>query len=323
MKKMKKMKFLTSWIITLVIITTISCKNDDNSNVISQFHPNGIKILTASTINVTASTYKFGDNPLKTVNSLDIEEINNVNHIILNADELLAVSVDDDFTPNGESVIFVLNETDVYEGVNFGVSEDGEAIVLTGQVTNVTNDTKNLVITLQESQFGAGNSEYTIQGDQAFLSGTLGTYTYNQIININTNNPDVKTIVLGIIEGSLNDEVNVETGRLIREAGYATHLKSDSEIYSGGVDLFCSGITRSREVGAIIGVHSWCCYEGLTADQLPQSSPGHDSQLAYFRDVLGDVNGPNFYFFTINAAPFDGIHNMTNTEINQYQLLTN
>jgi len=321
---MKKMNFLTRWIIALVIITAISCKKDDDNivNISSQLHPNGIKKLTASPINVTASTYIFGNNPTQTVNSLDLDEINGVDYIVLDASEQIAVSVNDDFTPDGASVYFILNENDVYQGQNFTVSENG-GIVLTGQVTNTANDTKDLVITLQESQFGAGNSEYTLNGDTVLLSGTLGTYTYNQIIAINANHPNVKTIVLGIIEGSMNDEVNVETGRLIREAGYATHLKSNSEIYSGGVDLFCSGTMRTRETGSIIGVHSWCCYEGLTADQLPQNSPGHNSQLAYFREMLGDINGPDFYFFTINAAPFDGIHNMTNAQIDQYQLITN
>ena len=71
----------------------------------------------------------------------------------------------------------------------------------------------------------------------------LGTeVSDNQILEINADYPSVETIVLGSIDGSVNDDVNVETGRLIREAGYTAHLKSDSEIYSGGVDLFCSGL---------------------------------------------------------------------------------
>jgi len=322
---MKKLKFLNTLAITLLIATTtISCNKDDDAiATTSGTHPNGIKILSATAKTVVASTYTFDGNPERTVTSIDIGEFNGDNVYVLNSNDQILISSNDDQEPDGEMVVLTLSTNEVYTGANFTVNENENSLVLTGQVSNPTNGSKNLSITIQESQIGAGTSTYTVNGDQVLLTGTLGTYTYNQILEINANHPSVKTIVLTTIAGSLNDDVNVETGRLIRTAGYSTHLKSDSEIYSGGVDLFCSGLTRTRETGSKIGVHSWCCYEGQTADQLPENSPGHNSQLAYFREMLGSTNGPNFYFFTINAAPFDGTHLMTDAEITQYQLITN
>jgi hypothetical protein len=324
MKNMKNFKVLEVLFIALFVGVLISCNNDDDRPDNNHFHPNGIKVLTASTINVTASTYQFGDDPLRTVNSVDIGEVNGDSAYVLASNEQVTVSVNEDATPNGALVLFILSKTNYYIGQNFTVNVNGEVAILTGQVSNNddVNDIKDLIITIQESQLGAGSSEFTINNDEALLSGTLGTHAYNQILEINADYPNVETIVLGSIDGSVNDDVNVETGRLIREAGYTAHLKSDSEIYSGGVDLFCSGLKRVREAGSVLGVHSWCCYQGLTADQLPEDSQGHDSQLTYFKEMLGTTNGPAFYYYTINAATFDDVHTMTDAEIEQYGLVT-
>ena len=71
------------------------------------------------------------------------------------------------------------------------------------------------------------------------------------------------------IRGSLDDKINMHTGRLIREHGFTTKVLSDSRIASGGVDLFCAGEKRIIEQGAEIGVHSWCC---AGEDDLPATS---------------------------------------------------
>ncbi|WP_299884097.1 hypothetical protein [uncultured Lacinutrix sp.] len=321
---MKNRKILKSVIAIFILVGLIGCnKNDDDNPVTDLFHPNGIKKLNSNPITVIESTYTFGETPERTVNTIEMSNLDGDDVIILNSNEQIILSTNDDNLPDGETIILIVNSTELYTGSNFTVNENNNSITLSGQVTNTSSDIKSLSITLQESHFGAGNSSYTINENQALLSGTLGTYTFNQILEINSNYPEVNTFVLTTIEGSVNDDVNVETGRLIRNAGYSTHLKANSEIYSGGVDLFCSGKIRTREAGSKIGVHSWCCYEGQTADQLPQNSPGHNSQLAYFKEMLGTTNGPNFYFFTINAAPFNGIHLMTDTELEQYQLITN
>jgi len=323
--KMKKMKNLKKMLFACMLIIVVSCsKDDDTSSNRIETHPNGILKLTTLPETIIESSFTVDTGSTTSVLNISLEDINDNNFFQLNAgNKKVAISVDDEFNPNGE-IVWLIIGADTYQGQNFIVEERDTSLHFTGQVTNINNenDIKSLSVVLQESQLGGGTSSYTVTGENAFLAGDLGTYTYNQILEINSTYPEVKTIVLGFISGSLNDDINVETGRLIRLAGYGTHLKSDSEIYSGGVDLFCSGSIRTREAGSIIGVHSWCCHEGLTAAELPTDSPAHNSQLAYFSEMLGTTNGPAFYFFTINAAPFDGEHLMTESEISQYQLIT-
>jgi len=98
----------------------------------------------------------------------------------------------------------------------------------------------NISFRINDALTGAGLSTLEIRGDKAFLNGGLGTVTYRQIKDMIENHPEVKTIVFGSIIGSGNDSVNMHTGRLIREAGLSTMVLGDSNIASGGVDLFCA-----------------------------------------------------------------------------------
>jgi len=169
---------------------------------------------------------------------------------------------------------------------------------------------------------GAGTSELEVRDDgNAYLRGILGTRAYVQIRNLLERYPKVKTIVFEEVEGSVNDSINVHTGRLIRNAGLNTRINASGIIASGGVDLFVAGNRRLVELGAQIGVHSWCCAESLTADKLPREHEGHRSQVEYFSDMLG-TSGEGFYFFTLMAAPFDGIHWMDQYEITRWGIAT-
>lgn len=168
---------------------------------------------------------------------------------------------------------------------------------------------------------GAGSSAFTLDGSTATLNGVLGSLTFAQVEAIVQQHPEVDSLVLSDVPGSINDEVNVQTGRMVRDAGWSTFVAADGVIASGGVDLFCAGATRSIEPGAQLGVHSWSdgTMDGI---DYPADDPAHDMQLAYFTEMLGDPLGPDFYWFTLQAAPADDIHWMTTEEIEQYQLLT-
>lgn len=88
-------------------------------------------------------------------------------------------------------------------------------------------------INCDESSFQIGSSVLEIDGEQAVLSGVLGTMTYDQISNLIEQHPEVKTLTLTNIEGSVNDEAVRHTGRILRAAGLNTRLFSDSEIVAG------------------------------------------------------------------------------------------
>ena len=157
---------------------------------------------------------------------------------------------------------------------------------ITGEVSG-KDKTKQFSFKTNQYIVGAGSSYLEIKDNEAYLSGSLGTVTYAQIKDLIKNHPEVRTIIMTSISGSVNDAVNMHTGRLLRKNGFTTKLLSNSDISSGGVDLFCAGNKRIVEKGAKVGVHSWCCVNGHVADELPKEHPAHKYQLAYFTMVLG------------------------------------
>ena len=205
-------------------------------------------------------------------------------------------------------------EISVEASEDFDVRAKGKLAGESGEKINVRFD-------FNEALIGSGASKLKVRDGQAFLSGTLGTVTYDQVKDLIKKHPEINTITLTDVEGSVNDAVNMHTGRLVREAGLNTRVLADSEIASGGVDLFCAGVKRFAEKGARIGVHSWGG-NGYTATDIPTDHPDHRFQIAYFKQVLGEQHGPKFYFYTLQAAPFDGIHWMSVKEINDWKVVT-
>ena len=207
----------------------------------------------------------------------------------------------------------------VLKGVNITLASEGDNFVYEGNVQNVLNqDMFNVRMVINESFFGAGNSRIEVLDNTATLNGTLGTTTYIQMDELIKNNTNVDTLILQEIDGSINDAINMHTGRLIRNAKLTTVVKANSDINSGGVDLFAAGFKRKYNKGGKVGVHSWCCVKGKSAHLLSKDDAAHGAQLTFFRELLGNELGPEFYFFTLNAAPASDIHVMTEAELNKY-----
>lgn len=175
-----------------------------------------------------------------------------------------------------------------------------------------------------ELEIGAGTSTFELDGHRAIVRGDLGSAAFEQVSHLVDHHPEVDTLVLQDVPGSVNDEVNVETGRLVRNAGYTTLIPSDGQAASGGVDLFAAGVERIAEPGARLGIHSWCCASDNTpVADLPRDDPQHAAQLSYFSEMLGETDGPDFYFQTLEAAPFDDVHIMTDAELAASTITTN
>jgi len=199
------------------------------------------------------------------------------------------------------------------------VNAEGENFVYNGTVKETaTQGLFNVRLVINESFFEAGSSTITVEGSNAMVNGTLGTKTYIQMNELIQNNPEVTTLVLQQIDGSINDAINMHTGRLVRNAQLTTLIPADGDVNSGGVDLFAAGLKREYTAGGKVGVHSWCCVDGKSAHLLPQDHSAHGAQLTYFREVLGKNLGPEFYFFTLNSATFDNIHVMNSVELTKY-----
>lgn len=159
---------------------------------------------------------------------------------------------------------------------------------------------------------------FDVRGEQLLMQGEITSRTPATFEHLIADNPQIATLVLGYMPGSLDDEAVVRMGYRVRALGLNTHLNADSKIYSGAVDLFLAGRSRSMQRGAVIGVHSWADGFGEGA-KYPRDSPEHRSNAAYTADMLGS---DAFYWFTLQAAPSDGIHEMTVAEISRFGLLT-
>lgn len=162
---------------------------------------------------------------------------------------------------------------------------------------------------------------YVIEGTTASMYGVIGNNSLTDYQRLRQDFPDVTEIVLVNVPGSENDEVNVQVGRALHADGLNTRLLATSEIASGGVDYFLAGTQREIARGARIGVHSWSDGSGTNAASLPRNDQRHRLYLDYY-EAIEYAQGNDFYFFTINAAPPESIHWMTEIEIETYMMAT-
>ena len=158
-----------------------------------------------------------------------------------------------------------------------------------------------------------------VEGQVVRLDGLINSRAYRQFRRLLDANPQVVRVQLGEIEGSSDDEKVVDMGYLIRDRGLATYLGADAEVYSGGVDLFLAGVARTIAKGAVIGVHEWQDGRGRSGRDFPRGSGQHEPTRTYIADMLGS---DAFYWFTLQAAPFDEIYVMNRSEMIRFGLIT-
>lgn len=161
-------------------------------------------------------------------------------------------------------------------------------------------------------------TEFSVDGDKLLMSGEINSKTYDQFVDVMSENPQIKVLVEMDVPGSMDDETMIRLAYKVRALGLNTHLTSNSDIASGGVDLFLAGVERTMERGAKIGVHSWSDGNNDAKDY-PRDAPEHEENRTYIEAMLGV---DDFYWFTIYAAPADSIKQMTLREISEYGLLT-
>lgn len=156
---------------------------------------------------------------------------------------------------------------------------------------------------------------FKVVDDSFVMEGVIDSDIMDTFHQIQDAHPNIRNLVLQNIGGSIDDAANLEFSRYIHEQGFSTRVPSDGMIASGGTDLFLAGTTRTLDPGACIGVHSWAA-EDYTALDLPRSDPEHTDYLNFYEDI--DIN-PDFYWFTVDAAPAEDMHWMTATEVAQFQ----
>ena len=166
-------------------------------------------------------------------------------------------------------------------------------------------------------------TDFRVEGAVVRMSGEINGKTYDRFVELHEANPQITTLYEDTVPGSLDDETMIGLSYYVRRQGLQTMIGCESAIYSGGVDLFLAGVERifdcaDKNVTPQIGVHAWS--DGFKqATDYPRGSPEHESNRKYVEDMLGR---DDFYWFTIRAAPADGIHLMTRAEIDRYGLVT-
>ncbi|WDV46347.1 hypothetical protein PV797_01305 [Clostridiaceae bacterium M8S5] len=163
-----------------------------------------------------------------------------------------------------------------------------------------------------------GLADFNVKGDKAIMKGLISKRTIKRVKDLIKEHPEVKTIVMEDVPGSIDDVSNLKASRLIRGAGLNTKVPEGGFIASGGVDFFCAGVKRTANENSEIGVHSWASEEVKNANELPKDHPEHQKYLDYYKEMGIDSD---FYWFTIKSAPADSMHNMTQEERIKYGLL--
>jgi hypothetical protein len=163
------------------------------------------------------------------------------------------------------------------------------------------------------------SAEFKVEGEIAYMSGVICSSTPARVLELLFEHPEVKTIEMTHVPGSIDDVSNLRASLYIHKFGLNTKLNESSIIASGGTDFFLAGKERFVKEGAKIGVHSWG--GGTTpAAELSKKDKAHKKYLNYYEIV----NIPaEFYWYTLNAATAENIHNMTEEEIIKFKIKTN
>lgn len=179
----------------------------------------------------------------------------------------------------------------------------------------------NFIQTLNPNE--NANFQFHVNGTFAVAYGVIGSTTPSLVQDLIDNYPAVTTIVMYSCPGSEDDVSNLQASQLIHNAGYKMYLPMDGWVASGATDMFLAGSTRVVEITPDpVGVHSWS--DGANeATDYPVGHSVHQLYIDYYVDIgFSLTEAEDFYYFTINAAPANGIYWMSDAEIDQYKIRT-
>lgn len=159
-------------------------------------------------------------------------------------------------------------------------------------------------------------ASFTIKGDIAYMNGVICSTTPARVLELLVKHPNVHTIEMEQVPGSIDDISNLRAALYVHQSGLKTQLNAKSKIASGGTDFFLAGSSRSVAKGAKIGVHSWGGGSEKATD-LPKDDEAHQKYLDYYK-IVGIP--ADFYWYTLEAAPAESIHWMTEEAIKTYQI---
>jgi len=168
---------------------------------------------------------------------------------------------------------------------------------------------------------------FQVTENVAYMNGVMDSTIPLLIENLVRNYPEVDTIVMGKVLGTIDFSATLEAGRLVREYCLTTVVPSHGKVTSGGVHFFLGGCKRIVESGGKLGIHTWkyAKYDeagniigGKTAVDYPLESEEHKIYLDYHADM---EIPEEFYWFVVNT-PFDNMHFLTQNEMRLYEIST-
>lgn len=182
-------------------------------------------------------------------------------------------------------------------------------------------------LTLNENaplKFEVQNSSSTF----AVVHGVIGNTTPTVTQTFIDTYLNVTTLVFMQVPGSEDDTANLIAAQKIKTRGYKVYLPAvyaysqDAFVASGGTDMILAGSVRVIDQNAEVGVHSWS--DGTNeATDFPVGHANHLPYINYYVNMgFSQQDAESFYYYTINAAPANNIHHMTEAEIEQYKLRT-
>lgn len=166
-------------------------------------------------------------------------------------------------------------------------------------------------------------TELSVEGNCLYMDGLINSKTPGQFRDVFAENPNIDTLVMKTVEGSVDDEANLEVAEWVSKKELVFVLESESLIASGGTDFFLAGKKRIINKGAKVGVHSWAG-DSKVATDFPKGDKAHQAYIDYYMAVgWTKEKAEKFYYFTIEAAPADDIYWMTDKELKAYQITNN
>jgi hypothetical protein len=158
----------------------------------------------------------------------------------------------------------------------------------------------------------------------AVAIGVIDGNTPSKIQNLIDNHSEVTTIVMLAVPGSMDDESNLQASQLIHNNSLKMYLPKGGFVASGGTDMLLAGSIRVVEVTTnSVGVHSWAADANgnVTATDFPVGHANHLPYINYYTSIgFSQSEAESFYYFTINSAPFSGVHWMTEQELDTYKV---
>ena len=163
---------------------------------------------------------------------------------------------------------------------------------------------------------------YVLNDSIVYMDGDMGIRVDNQFEKLIESYPNVKKIIMEDCPGSRNDEELFKAAILMRQNNINTHLPNYGKIQSGAVDFYLSGVVRTLDTGAKIGVHAWSAGSNSATDY-PVGHYEHNMYLDFYESIgFSSQEAEDLYFFIINAASPSDIYWMTDQEILDYNFVT-